>query len=178
MSNTHRLLRVQLLDHSSTPPPRLPAGQLRSPHSITSPVRATQGGTLNTLDAYRNHLGEMAKFGSAMSVLGWGQQTHLPPRRVLARSAVRVMRRRSSSGFSSPTSSGSTQARARYAGSSTAKAGSLGLAARIRPMYEVSARIAALPMQHAPLLRTSEGSVADFRAPRVAVRRRLDLART
>jgi carboxypeptidase Taq len=44
---------------------------------------------LNTLDAYRNHLGEMAKYGSAMSVLGWDQQTYMPPKGVAVRSGVR-----------------------------------------------------------------------------------------
>jgi hypothetical protein len=44
---------------------------------------------LNTLDAYRNHLGEMAKYGSALSVLGWDQQTYMPPKGVGVRSGVR-----------------------------------------------------------------------------------------
>ncbi len=46
---------------------------------------------MNTLDAYRNHLGEMAKYGSALALLGWDQETNMPPKGVLARSEVRGM---------------------------------------------------------------------------------------
>jgi len=44
---------------------------------------------VNTIEAYRNHLGEMAKYMSALSVLGWDQETYMPPKGVLARSGVR-----------------------------------------------------------------------------------------
>jgi len=44
---------------------------------------------VNTIEAYRNHLGEMAKYVSALSVLGWDQETHMPPKGVLVRSEVR-----------------------------------------------------------------------------------------
>ena len=33
----------------------------------------------------------MAKFGSALALLGWDQETNIPPKGVLARSAVRGM---------------------------------------------------------------------------------------
>jgi carboxypeptidase Taq len=35
---------------------------------------------LNTLSAYEEHIAEMAKLGSAISLLGWDQHTHMPPK--------------------------------------------------------------------------------------------------
>jgi carboxypeptidase Taq len=43
---------------------------------------------LDTRTAYRNHLGEMAKLASALSLLGWDQQTHMPVKGAAARSQV------------------------------------------------------------------------------------------
>jgi len=43
---------------------------------------------LNTLTAYRNIVGDMGKLASALSLLGWDQQTHMPAKGVAIRSQV------------------------------------------------------------------------------------------
>jgi carboxypeptidase Taq len=43
---------------------------------------------VDSLTAYRNHLMEMAKLGSAISLLGWDQHTHMPKKGVAFRSQV------------------------------------------------------------------------------------------
>ncbi|MEW5826328.1 MAG: carboxypeptidase M32 [Candidatus Bipolaricaulota bacterium] len=43
---------------------------------------------MNTLTAYRNHLGEMSKYASALSLLNWDQHTNMPPKGAEARSEV------------------------------------------------------------------------------------------
>ncbi|MGD9675641.1 MAG: carboxypeptidase M32, partial [Candidatus Bipolaricaulia bacterium] len=43
---------------------------------------------MNTLTAYRNHVGDIGKLGSALSLLGWDQQTNMPAKGVATRSQV------------------------------------------------------------------------------------------
>ncbi|MDD5647071.1 MAG: carboxypeptidase M32 [Candidatus Bipolaricaulis sp.] len=43
---------------------------------------------MDTLTAYRNHIGDMGKLASALSLLGWDQQTHMPAKGVATRSQV------------------------------------------------------------------------------------------
>ncbi len=47
-----------------------------------------RGKTVDELTAYKNHLAEMAKLGSALSLLAWDQHTHMPKKGTANRSQV------------------------------------------------------------------------------------------